>query len=172
MQDLANAEKIVPVLCIDEFEGFFNTPGRRQQFDMDFFRSLRLMANEQHLVLIVVSQASLRKIVGKIGRTSGFFNVFDPIEVRPFTLQEAQNFIETKGNQADFSFLEKDRMLKYGREGRIFKQYWPLRLELVGEMLLTDKEMGSDHYRPLEREYWKEFKKVLEQRYGNVRGKS
>src|SRR6266516_3113988 len=66
------AKNVMPVLCIDKFEGLSN----QQEFTFDFFQGLRAMTQKYGLVLVVVSEDSLAKIVVKEVETSGFFNVF------------------------------------------------------------------------------------------------
>src|SRR5438105_2076177 len=49
------AKNVVPVLCIDEFEGLSN----QQEFTFDFFQGLRAMTQKYGLVLVVVSKDPL-----------------------------------------------------------------------------------------------------------------
>ena len=57
------------------------------------------MADSQNtnLVLVIVSQDPLKKIVGKVGHESGFFNIFNHIRLGSFSLEEAEDFVQTKG---------------------------------------------------------------------------
>ena len=57
---MLQAKNIVPVLCIDEFEGF----GNRKEFTLDFFRALRAMTQKFGLVLVAISRSPLSAIVG------------------------------------------------------------------------------------------------------------
>jgi transcriptional regulator with XRE-family HTH domain len=154
---MLQTKNIVPVLCIDEFEGF----GNRQEFTLDFFRALRAMTQKFGLALIAVSRSPLSAIVGKDVETSGFFNIFEPLTLKPFTREEARDFIQAKGEQADFTLQEYESMWKYGAEG---EDMWPpLRLQLVGKMLLADRgQVQSD---PL---YWQIFERRLEEVYRGV----
>jgi transcriptional regulator with XRE-family HTH domain len=147
----------VPVLCIDEFEGF----GNRAEFTLDFFRALRAMTQKFDLVLVAISRSSLSAIVGKDVETSGFFNIFEQLTLAPFDFQEASEFIQLKGQQANFTEIEYQCMWKYGEES---KQEWPpLRLQLVGKMLLADRvQAGQD---PLS---WQKFEQRLEDVYRGV----
>ncbi len=176
MQDLSRTG-IIPVVCIDEFSGLFDQEersryrDRRKEFNLDFFRSLRVMCENPDInfVLVIASQDSLKKIVGQAGRASGFFNIFNQIIVRPFNLNEAEEFIEDKGNQALFTDVERDQMLKLGAPGwGISRRYWPIRLELIGELILSDKLSNTSQYRPDDPRYWKKFKRKLEEKYREV----
>ena len=151
------AKNKVPVLCIDEFEGF----GKRQEFTLDFYRALRAMTQKFDLALVVVSRNPLSQVVGKDGETSGFFNVFETCMLEPFGVQEARDFIQAKGQQANFGQLEYACMWKYGE---ISEQKWPpLRLQLVGKQLLAEKDQQRDA--PL---YWQQFERRLEDVYRGV----
>ncbi len=151
------AKSIVPVLCIDEFEGF----GNREEFTLDFFRALRAMTQKFDLVLVTVSRSPLSTIVGKDVETSGFFNIFEPLTLEPFDIHEAGEFIQAKGKQANFTEQEYQCMWKYGEES---EQEWPpLRLQLVGKMLLADR--GQSEHDPA---YRQKFEQRLEDVYRGV----
>jgi transcriptional regulator with XRE-family HTH domain len=103
---------MVPVLCIDEFEGL----GDRREFTLDFFRGLRAMAHSYGLVLITISRQPLSLVVGKDVETSGFFNIFEQVTLEPFTYEEAADFIQEKSKQANFTEQESQCLWKYGEE--------------------------------------------------------
>jgi serine/threonine protein kinase len=155
----------VPILFIDEFEGF----GDRQIFDLHFFTSLRAMT-QIGLCLIVASRIPLIEFVGDYGKTSGFFNVFEQLRVQPFSRKEAERFVEAKGSQAGLTDQERKRLLHFGN---LNGEYWPIRLQLVGKMLLEDKllsiqENDQDYYRPNDLQYWQDFERRLEETYRGV----
>ncbi len=150
-------KKKLPVLCIDEFEGF----GKQQEFTLDFYRALRAMTQKFDLALVVVSRSPLSQVIGRDGETSGFFNIFEMCMLEPFGVQEAREFIQAKGQQANFGRLEYACMWKYGE---ISEQKWPpLRLQLVGKLLLGEKDQLRDA--PL---YWQQFERRLEDEYRGV----
>ncbi len=154
---MLKAKSIVPVLCIDEFEGF----GNREKFTLDFFRALRAMTQKFDLVLVAVSRSPLSTIVGKDVETSGFFNIFEPLVLEPFDIHETREFIQAKGKQANFTEQEYQCMWKYGEES---EQEWPpLRLQLVGKMLLADRGQSSQ-----DPGYWQKFEQRLEDVYRGV----
>jgi len=159
------SNNLVALLCIDEFEGL----GKRQEFTLDFFTSLRAMT-QIGLGLVVASRSPLIDIVGDIGKTSGFFNVFEQLTLEPFNIEEAQAFVQAKGVQAGFSDQERDCLLKYGQVEN--DQWPPIRLQLVGNMLLEDKTLarkeGSHYYRPDDPGYWQKFEQRLEEKYRGV----
>ena len=93
-----------------------------------------------------------------------------PLTIEPFNLEEAEAFAKAKGNQAGFTDQERDLLLKYGQTE---EQRWPpLRLQLVGKMLLGDKLLGEKegirYYSPNDPGYWQKFERRLEDKYRGV----
>jgi hypothetical protein len=118
--------------------------------------------------MVVVSKDLLIDLVSKNLKTSPFFNVFSTLRLAPFDQEDAQQFAQEKSTQAGFTDREQAYLLKYARESD--RQAWPpLRLQLVGELLLNDKGLagGADHshYRPDDPEYWMQFKERVEDMY-------
>jgi serine/threonine protein kinase len=164
VQELISSNQI-PVLCIDEFEGFSD----RRVFDLHFFSALRAMT-QNGVCLVVASKSPLIDFVGDIGRTSGFFNVFEQVKLKHFTVKDAERFVGSKAAQAGLTDLERKRVLQYGQQNG---EYWPLRLQLAGKMLLEDKmlavrEEDQDYYRSEDPYYWQEFDRRFEEIYGGV----
>lgn len=159
------AKQVTPVLCIDEFEGFFN----QQAFDCDFFGGLRYIA-QNGLVLVIASKHPLIDLIGFRCETSGFFNIFEQHTLKPFNKFEAEEFSRTKSEQAGFTHKECDALLTYGQNGQ--GGWPPLRLQLVGKMLLMDKNLATtgrlNDYRPDDQAYWREFEQRLEETYRGV----
>jgi hypothetical protein len=164
LQEL-KAKRRFALLCIDEFEGL----DKRDEFSLGFFTSLRALT-QTGLSLLTVSRSPLIDIVGSDGQTSGFFNVFEQLTLEPFSREEAQEFARSKGEQASFDDQERARLLHYGRVGD--EQWSPLRLQLVGKMLLEDKTLSrrseGQYYRPQDLAYWRKFEQRLEEKYRGV----
>ena len=166
--DLKN-QGIVPVLCIDEFEGF-----NKQEFGKKFVEGLRAMAQDDGLVLITASKRPLVEvIIDMIGETSPLFNIIRKITLEPFTESEAQEFVQDKSQQAGFSDQERAYFLKqatlYGPDGT--QQWPPLRLQLVGQMLLDYKQMAQREGKPYQIDdirYQLDFEKRLTEEYQSV----
>src|SRR5258708_8867110 len=78
------AKKLIPVLCIDDFERI----GSREEFSLDFFEGLRAMAGASDLVLIIASKSPLRQIVYNRSQGSPFFNIFELLEGHLFEYVE------------------------------------------------------------------------------------
>lgn len=157
---MLKSNHLTPILCLDEFEGFDN----RQEFDLSFFTGLRAICLSG-LGLIAASKTTLFEIVGNDGYTSGFFNIFDTFTLKPFDENEAKSFIQAKGIEAKLTEIERGCILKYGQQ-QAQRQWFPLRLQLAGEMLLEDKKAG--YYCPDDVEYWLDYRDRLETKYRAV----
>ncbi len=97
-------------------------------------------------------------------QASSLINVFDQITLTPFSEREAKDFVEKKGEQAGFTEQECQYLLRYGA---LEEHCWlPLRLQLVGQMLLEDKR--AEDYQPEDSYYWQSFTLRFEERYRGV----
>lgn len=144
LQELVS-KKIVPVLCIDEFESFSGRP----EFSRDFFEGLRAMTQVSNLVLVIASKNPLHRVVTKNAQGSHFFNIFEHLFLKPFPYTDTEQFIQEKGKQAGFTPQERDYLLKYGRESDNEKAWLPLRLQLAGKILEVelDQARRDPYYR-------------------------
>lgn len=147
-------ESVVTILCIDEFD-LLAERDLKKEFGFAFFRCLRTMAtaSEKNFVMVTASRDSLRKIVGRVGRESGFSNIFNQIRILTFNHKAAIDFVQTKGDQAKFStFAEFELLFRIGGEGWwLWRRYWPFRLEQAGSLMCRDREFkirGQDNYEP------------------------
>jgi len=165
---MRNQQQIL-VLCIDEFEGLCTAP----DFQLSFLEHLRALA-QIGLVLVTASKRPLLDVVsevlGRQGKTSPFFNIFEQLTLKPFNEYEAQKFVKEKSIQAGFLQQECEMLLRYGQT--LSQQWPPLRLQLVGKMLETDKHLAlhedAGYYRPHDAAYWMEFEQRLEATYHGV----
>lgn len=159
------AEGYRPVLCIDEFEGLTN----EETFDLRFFTNLRAIA-QAGLALITASKHPLIQIVSKTLKTSPFFNIFEKLMLRSFSVKEAETFVKAKGALAKFDEQERDRLLCYGKVGE--KGWPPARLQLVGALLLEAKLLAeqedAEDYQPEDPNYWQDFEQRLEEKYQEI----
>ena len=134
---------IIPILCIDEFAGLIRLPG----FDKSFVVGLRAIAEDEGLVLIIASRQPLHEVIKHmIGETSPLFGIMPQLTLKPFIESEAQTFVQEKSQQASFNVQEQSFFLNcaaiHQTDG--MKQWPPLRLQMVGQMLLDDKRMFAD----------------------------
>lgn len=157
---------IIPVLCIDEFAGLIGKPG----FDITFLSELRSIAEDDGLVLITASKQPLHEIIEQMtGQTSPLFNIMPRLPLKPFTEAEARKFILEKGQQA-FDQKESDFFRAcaaiFAPDGTM--GWPPLRLQLVGKMLLNDKRAAlaeSRTYNVSDATYQAAFKQRLDEQY-------
>src|SRR5712692_3953322 len=164
------AQDIVPVLCIDEFEGFDS----KQEFNQNFVEGLRAMTQDDGLILITASRRPLADIIiGMTGQTSPLFNIIQQLTLKPFIEPEAVKFVQDKSSQAGFNDLERAYFSKcattYSQDGE--KQWFPLRLQLLGQMLLDDKQAAQhepQRYRLEDVRYQVDFEKRLAEEYQAV----
>lgn len=151
------------ILCIDEFEGLCG----KQGFDLRFLEQLRAIS-QVGLVLVVASKRPIleveKAIVNEDLETSPLHNILPQLLLKPFKIEEAKQFVKSKGAQAKFTQEEQSRLLQYG--GQL-----PLRLQLTGRMIeeakLAAKEDPS-HFRPDDPAFWQEFEQRLEETYRTV----
>ena len=147
-----------PVLFIDNFEAFT----QQKEFNSRFFEALRAMT-QIGLVLITASRQPLIKIVSKSTNRSPFFNVFDQIKLSSFDFSEAQEFVRSKALQAEFTEQEQEDMLRYGQDNS--GRWPPLRLQLVGNVLLEKRDKDDFGYEYDTLKSPQEFKRQIEKEY-------
>lgn len=128
------AKKLVPVLCIDEFESFSSS----EEFTLDFFEGLRAMTHTSDLVLVIASKSPLHLVVRKSVSGSSFFNIFERLALKPFTYTETEQFILDKSTSAGFKPNERDYLWTFGKVNEDEKAWSPLRLQLAGKILCEE----------------------------------
>lgn len=165
------AKNIVPVLCIDEFEGF------GENFDIAFFRGLRQIAYEKKMILVISSTRTFEEMRGKLGqdaRVSEMPNVFKMIKVRPFDETQVEKFLEKKREIAGFKKTHLKKIKYYSQEPvkRGSKEWLPLRLQLACQLLWKDLQQARQDeaygYRPDNGDYWSAFEQRLEHAYRGI----
>lgn len=155
------------ILCIEIFEHLC----KLQDFSLRVLETLRAITTQHGLILITSSREPLRKILidvlGKSADGSPFYIGLQQVTLEPFDEQEAKIFVHNKGFSAGFTRKEQDLYLKYARIGN--QQWLPLRLQLVGQMLLAEKSRAN--YQSDE-DYLdsRGFRESLEENYRSMRG--
>ncbi|WP_315790070.1 ATP-binding protein [Fischerella sp. JS2] len=79
-------QQVLPVLCLDDFEVLLQRP---QQFDHNFYNSLRSLMDDSALMLAIASRKKLGTYAAEKGLTSPFFNVGQTLVLRELTTDEA-----------------------------------------------------------------------------------
>jgi hypothetical protein len=164
LQDL-QARGNIAVLCIDRFDRLIGKPG----FDRDFIDSLRTRVEEGSLLLIIASEKTLGEVIQQmISDTSPL--IVQQLTLHPFTEQEAQAFVKTKGQQSGFNAEEQAFLLECATVTKAGNaREWPPRLlQLAGQLLLADKRAAFDDQRPFNVQspvYQADFKRRLSEQY-------
>lgn len=162
----SQVQSITPILCIDEFDAF----DKRPEFGADFLQGLRAMTQEG-LVLITASRKTPTKVISdRLGITSPLLNVFEHLYLKPFDERDAVLFAQEKSEQAGFDEQEYTDLLEYAVVyGPHEERQWPpLKLQLVGQMLLNDKRVAQESGRqphPQPAMYRMSFQQRVEEQY-------
>ena len=129
---LCEAEKILPVLCIDKFEALFQE-SYREKFDEGFYDNLHSLINNSALMLVLASLETLDSYRTKHKLTSSFFNVGSVLPLEKFSEAEAQKLVQLpKGNIAGarpaLNETNQRLALEWGKQH-------PVLLQLAGKYL-------------------------------------
>ncbi|NER19478.1 MAG: ATP-binding protein [Symploca sp. SIO1C2] len=119
--------KVLPVICLDDFEELLeaNSP-----FDDPFYDNLRSLENLSQLMLVIGSRKKLQDYISRqSGRTSGFFNVSQTWRLQGFSPAKAMDLVRLPGvNNPALSEERQNLAIKWG-EGQ------PYLLQLAGKCL-------------------------------------
>ena len=109
------------VYCFDEFEAVMKSPA----FSPEFFNSLRGLAQDGNLALIVATQHSLTDLcLTERIATSPFWNIFTPLYLALFTEEEAKQFVRSRFNAANVRISDDEisRVLRLAGRFTFFLQ--------------------------------------------------
>ena len=96
------------VLLINEFE-LLTDDNHRTEFDVQFFNTLRLLAEQGLCALITTSNKSIQDLCKHVlDISSPFYNILSQITLSPFSEQEAQEFLDTSHKGIFLEFHEKE----------------------------------------------------------------
>ncbi|MEG5140939.1 MULTISPECIES: AAA-like domain-containing protein [unclassified Microcoleus] len=134
---LCEAEKILPVLCIDKFEALFQD-SYREKFDEGFYDNLHSLINNSAMMLVLASLETLDSYRTKYKLTSSFFNVGSDCSLKNFSEAEAQKLVELpKGTIPALTETNQRLALEWG-EGH------PVLLQLAGRYLWQAQQDRKD----------------------------
>lgn len=95
-EDAINAHTKKVVIIINELETLTDEE-HKDEFDIPFFNTLRLLASQSRCVLITTSYTSLKDVCKHIlGVSSPFYNIFIEKMLSHFTSEEANEFLHGK----------------------------------------------------------------------------
>jgi hypothetical protein len=138
---LCEAQKILPVLCIDKFEALFQE-SYREKFDEGFYDNLHSLINNSALMLVLASLETLDSYRTKYKLTSSFFNVGSFWLLEKFSEAEAQKLVELPkgtipGAIPALTETKQRLALQWGKQH-------PVLLQLAGKYLWEAQQYRKD----------------------------
>ena len=85
--------KIVPVICLDEWDTLFKEDNR-QEFNKYFFRNIKSLINDSYLILVVVSEKALYRYFFQRQLVEDFSHSFNFIHLTKLTHKEADKLVK------------------------------------------------------------------------------
>lgn len=133
--DLAEAiNKRQVIFCLDEFE-----QTDEENFDTDFFKSLRSLAQTGELALVVATQHPLSQLYQRHGnQTSPFQNIFNQLTLGEFTPDEARQMVSKLRNGDSFNQDEINFLLGVANN----HPYW---LNVASAKLFDAKQQNASN---------------------------
>ncbi len=133
------AQGLLPVLCLDEFEALLHHP---RQFDDGFYDALRSLMDDNVVMLIPATLRSLKVYKGKHGFTSSFFNLGHVLTIGELAEDEAADLVRlpastVRGARAALGLEEQRLARQWG--GR-----HPCLLQLAASFLCQAGQRGRD----------------------------
>lgn len=120
------------IFCLDEFE-----QTDEENFDTDFFKSLRSLAQTGELALVVATQHPLSQLYQRHGnQTSPFQNIFTQLTLGDFTPDEARQMVSKPYNGYSFNSDEINFLLGIANN----HPYW---LNVASAKLFDAKQLGG-----------------------------
>lgn len=137
--EACQTHKLLPVICLDEFEVLFDSP---QDFDDAFFDVHRGYMNASKLMYIIATHRSLDFYRKQHRLTSSFFNVGHVLELGEFTEEEAWDLVRLPASTVEdapaaLEISEQRLARKWG--GR-----HPFLLQLAGYYLCEARRQRKD----------------------------
>jgi hypothetical protein len=103
LSELAEAGRQLVLFCDD-----FHVITQNDRFPLEFFSFLRSAANNHDVGFVVSSFAPLHKLCASQDlEESPFFNIFTPVNLRPFRADEARELVEDPAERAGAPFGEE-----------------------------------------------------------------
>lgn len=86
------------IIIVNEFE-ILTDERHSNEFGIEFYNTLRFLAENGYLALVTTSYRSLRELCQHIlGVSSPFYNIFQEMVLEPFSIEEADHFLESSHN--------------------------------------------------------------------------
>ncbi|QSJ16668.1 AAA family ATPase [Nostoc sp. UHCC 0702] len=131
-------QKVLPVLCLDDFDRLFR---HAQEFDDGFYDNLRSLMEDNALMLVLASGKSLNVYGSEYRFVSSFFNIAHTVELKELTTDEAMQLtrlpISSVNNTPALSVDEQHQAQQWGKRH-------PHKLQLAGYYLWEARQQGKD----------------------------
>jgi len=110
-------QKVLPVLCLDEFETLLKYP---REFDKEFYDNLSYLTDIGALMLVIASRQTLENYGREHKLTSSFFNLGNVLPLRELTTDDAIKLVRlpastTKNSLAALSEEAQKYALQWGK---------------------------------------------------------
>ncbi len=126
------------VIIINEFELLTDAP-HQKAFTIDFYNTLRLLAELSHLALVTTSKASLKELcMHVLGVSSPFYNIFEEKTLQHLTTEEAEAFLAHSHDGVTMTPSE----VQFIQEEVKFYQH-PLVLQIACDSVYQNREIGQ-----------------------------
>jgi hypothetical protein len=127
-------QQVLPVLCLDDFQILLERP---QEFDNNFYNSLRSLMNDSALMLVISSRKTLETYAAEKGLTSPFFNVGHTLILGELTTDEATQLTDLPDGASALSDIEQNYAQQWGKRH-------PYKLQLACRCLWEAHHQGKD----------------------------
>jgi uncharacterized protein len=145
-------QKIIPILCFDEFE---HLTKRKIEFTDSVFEAWRSMGNSSKVVFITASKVTLDELIQQGSLTSQFHNIFTLMPLNEFTKEGAQTFLSI-GRKCDRPFTEEEIEKIQDLAG-----CHPAKLQVICSLLYEAKSNPKYDWQNLETEYQKQIEFIF-----------
>ncbi|MEO0969528.1 MAG: AAA-like domain-containing protein [Cyanobacteria bacterium J06639_18] len=132
-------QRLLPVLCLDDFRTLFKYP---QEFNDGFYDKLRSLMDQNQLMLVIASRKELSFYSRRDKLTSSFFNLGHTLRLGEFTKDEVKDLFDLSANtiagaQVSLSVDEQHLMQKLGGNH-------PFLLQLAGSLVWEARQQKKD----------------------------
>ncbi|MDM8558717.1 TniB family NTP-binding protein [Candidatus Parabeggiatoa sp. HSG14] len=126
------ALKVLPVLCLDDFELLVK---HRKTFDDDFYNNMRYLMGNHYLMLIVASRKQIKVYKKEYKLASSFFNDVHNLPLKDLNKEEVKELLATKDSMGEFALSVPEQRL-----ARDWGKSHPRLLQLAGYCLFYARQ--------------------------------
>ncbi|NJM73930.1 MAG: ATP-binding protein [Scytonema sp. RU_4_4] len=132
-------QKLLPVLCLDDFKTLFQN---KSEFDDGFYDNLRSLMDSSSLMLVVASQKELDFYARRHQLTSTFFNLGHVLKLRELSEEEVTELVRLPSSTVPYAqpalSMDEQKLTRQlgGRH--------PFLLQLAGMLVCQARQQGKD----------------------------